>query len=292
MHESGGQTGWRLGRCGKECLRVLALVALCVGGGVGVLVWRTTAAHEVSHREARQLEPQRPSHPVGIDPRGTEVVPGNPPVPTGPRERRMREQLLRESAEETELVVFLTRVAAAQYHFAASVSVDEDEDGRGEFGGLQELGGHTGGRGVGEVLPPLLVGVLRPKSREGVMLRFGYAVRVWLPGRNGAGVAEPDSGYSRATGLDPNLCERAWCCYAWRARFGERESRVYFVNQQGAVLVSEGHERGETADGPPADAAFRTANSMIAEIALDGQSVGGRAWRRYELGEGESSRGR
>ena len=98
----------------------------------------------------------------------------------------------------------------------------------------------------------------------------GYYFRIFLPQRDGLGIAEGDEGH-RAGDVDPVLAETTWCAYAWPVERDVTGRRTFFVNQAGDVLAtSDGGYSGER--GPEAYAAFDPSShsyGITGKTALD-----------------------
>ena len=149
------------------------------------------------------------------------------------------------AANESAAIATLRSLASAEAQLCATGAIDEDKDGAGEYGFLGELSGMRPLRGQRETLEPAVLSpafgdLVDDGDGDGVVQRSGYWFQVWLPARNGGGIAE------RAT-LSPlkvnvNAAEQAWCAYAWPVEPGTTGRRVFFINQEGDVLVFDNPE--------------------------------------------------
>jgi hypothetical protein len=199
--------------------------------------------------------------------------------------RSLREQVepalqrSRLAANEVAAMATLRNVISAQAQFQQSAKADEDNDGTGEYGGFLELSGAVAGR-MGEVLnPPVLSGRFRKLVPEGVVVGLGYCYRMFLPGKGGVGVGEPQGGFSAAAKLDPELGEVAFVCYAWPEKQGETGSRTFFINQEGDILVTADSNYSGPASGPAADAAFRGHAKIVGATAANSTGADGNTWK-------------
>jgi hypothetical protein len=172
-----------------------------------------------------------------------------------------------ESAARTTLKVLSS--AAAQF-WAASL-VDEDGDGKGEFGTFSEMSGALPlRRNKVKANPPLLSAPFKTQADDGTFLRDGYRYALWLPGPGGVGVRETKHGLA-AGRTDPNLAEQYWVCYAWPEEFDKTGRYTYVITQASEIFrVSDKRYSGDAA--PKAGAAFQpveTAPDITGMIATD-----------------------
>ena len=140
------------------------------------------------------------------------------------------------AANEAATIASLRSMAASQGQFQGNVIVDQDEDGEGEFGFLQELAGTALPRGkTSPVYPPFLAksfGV----TRNGVVTKNGYHFYIYLPGKDGA-MGERDGNAPTDRG-SANLQEKYWVCYAWPVEYQKTGTQVFAVNQGGTVIAA------------------------------------------------------
>lgn len=114
----------------------------------------------------------------------------------------------------------LRGLAAAQAQFRASCALDEDGDGKGEYGHFLDLSA--------QVKPP----VLASKWAGGTATELtmdGYRFGIYLP-------------------ADPDLRETSWVVYAWPEKYGWSGRRVFGIDQSGDIIVgqnAEGRYSGE-----------------------------------------------
>ena len=189
----------------------------------------------------------------------------------------------REAAGQTAVVATLRNLVVAQAQLQQSGAADEDRDGTGEYGGFVELSGKAAGRMRGPLAPPVISAAFRALNANAEVQRSGYLFKAYLPGAGGAAVGEdPVLGFVEGAGLDPNLSETAWCCYAWPVSYGTTHGRTFFVNQGGDVLACEVPAYSGSGNGPPADRAFETAGSItgLADVGGPGQNPDGEVWRQ------------
>lgn len=183
----------------------------------------------------------------------------------------------RRGAQQTAAIATLRNVASAQAQTQATACVDEDRDGTGEFAGFREMSGAVAGRMSDVLIPPVLSSAFRTLSPHGEAQRNGYLYRFYLPGPRGRGVGESEAGFDAGSGIDPDLAETTWCCYAWPAEPGA--SRLtFFMNQAGDVLATEADYAGP-GGGPAPDAAFVRSGAITGKTATEQRGSDGNVWR-------------
>jgi hypothetical protein len=185
-------------------------------------------------------------------------------------------QELGRSANEAAAIATLQNLISAQAHIQASGLIDGDADGNGEYGGFREMTGAARGRMHRPLLPPILSGAFRSLNGNGEATRSGYLFRIYLPDREGYGVGEPERGFTDEM-VDPQACERAFCCYAWPQEAGRTGVRAFFTNQEGDILFTDATYSG-TGAGPRSDAAFLQADSIMGPKASGGRGADGNQW--------------
>ncbi len=197
----------------------------------------------------------------------------------------------RVAANESAAIANLLAITSAQAAFVEQREIDEDRDGRGEYGFLGELAGARVLRGQRErIAPPMLTetfGVLQDDGDgDGVLQRSGYWFQVWLPARSGTAVAEPASP-AAAVQVHPDAAERAWCAYAWPVEPGSTGQRVFFINQEGEVLAFDnpggifGGLAGAGGRQPNFDSAL-TRPDLEAATARSRRSADGTVWHALD----------
>ncbi len=185
------------------------------------------------------------------------------------------------SANETAAIATLRNIISAEAQFQQSAKADTDNDGTGEYGGFLEMSGGGAGRMGSLLSPPVLSGAFRVLNVAGEVSRSGYFFRVYLPDAVGAGVGEPQSGYTAAM-VDADLVETTWCTYAWPVNYGQSGNRTFFTNQGGDVVATENSAYSGTAGGPTSDAAFNPADagSITGAVAIAIVGVDGSTWKQ------------
>ncbi len=184
------------------------------------------------------------------------------------------------SANETAAIATIRNIVSAQAQFQQGGNADTNANGHGEYGGFAELSGALAGRMNGPLVPPVLSGQFRLLSGDGAISRSGYLFRMFLPSPAGAGVPEPTTGYADNGSVGANAAESAWCCYAWPVNYNQTGNRTFFTNQSGDVLFAEDPSYQGPNGGPPFDAAYLDAGSMMGSVAIGGIGADGNTWRQ------------
>jgi prepilin-type N-terminal cleavage/methylation domain-containing protein len=167
------------------------------------------------------------------------------------------------STNETAAIATLRNVISAEAQFQQSAKADVDSDGTGEYGGFVEMSGGGAGRMATVLSPPVLSGAFRVLNAQGSVSRSGYFFLMHLPAAAGVAVPEPQAGYVAASGLNPDLAETTWCCYAWPVNYGQSGNRTFFTNQGGDVVATESASYTGAAGGPQAGAAFQAGGATV-----------------------------
>lgn len=144
------------------------------------------------------------------------------------------------AANETATIGNLRSLASAQSAFQARQVVDQDTDGHGEYGFLQELAGKVVPRGGLNLLdPPSISQSLGNVVGAGVVTKSGYALVMFLPSGAGVPIQEPPPGAAAAADpADANSQEALWCCYAIPMAINNTGNRAFVVNQQAQVYAT------------------------------------------------------
>src|SRR5687768_9193005 len=184
------------------------------------------------------------------------------------------------SANETAAIATLRNIVSAQAQFQQSAKADTDGDGTGEYGGFVELSGAAAGRMAAILNPPVLSGAFRVLNANGQVSRSGYFFRMYLPAPGGAGVGEPQAGFTAAL-VNADLSETTWCSYAHPVNFGQSGNRTFFTNQGGDVTATEAPAYSGTGAGPLPDAAFRPpAGTITTQVAIAAAGNDANTWRQ------------
>jgi len=172
----------------------------------------------------------------------------------------------RRNANEAAAIATLKNISSAQAQCQASGVIDVNGNGAGEYGSFAELAGAVAVRsGSSKIAPPVLSSAFAKVDGDGIVTRSGYHFRIYLPDVKSRGVHE--NGLS-VTGVDPNLAEVLWCCYAWPTAAGDSGNRAFFINQAGDVLAcknADGRYSG-AAQGPSVLAAFDAGSTDIGAV--------------------------
>jgi prepilin-type N-terminal cleavage/methylation domain-containing protein len=189
-------------------------------------------------------------------------------------------QLLRSkiSANEAAAIGTLTTLRTAQAQFRQALCVDQNANGEGEYGLLQELAGiikcrgRTTSRSPGEFISQELGGV----DANGAATKSGYMFLVFLPTATGIAKSEGEIGSGAvAVAADGPYQEVRWCCYAWPASRTDTGNRAFVVTQAGTVYQSPNDGLKQAYSGtqriPGADSAFVRAAGIQPALNLGGR---------------------
>ena len=183
------------------------------------------------------------------------------------------------SANETAAIATLRNIISAQAQFQQGAKADTDNDGTGEYGGFVELSGQAAGRMVAILVPPVLSGAFRVLNVNGEVSRSGYFFHMYLPDATGAGIAEPQTGFTGAL-LNADLAETTWCAYAWPVNYQQSGNRTFFTNQAGDLIATEAAAYSGTGAGPSPDASFKVAGSITGSVAIGAIGADGNTWKQ------------
>jgi prepilin-type N-terminal cleavage/methylation domain-containing protein len=143
-------------------------------------------------------------------------------------------------ANETSTIGTLRSLASAQAEFQARQIVDQDADGLGEYGFLQEMAGSVIPRGAATMLdPPSISQALGNVDATGVATKSGYVLVFFLPGGGGAEIQEPALGaFPGPVPADANFQETRWACYGIPQTIRNTGNRAFIINQQAEVYAT------------------------------------------------------
>ncbi|BBM86026.1 DUF3352 domain-containing protein [Candidatus Uabimicrobium amorphum] len=185
-------------------------------------------------------------------------------------------------ANEASAIATLRTISSSQAMFQSSAVLDQNENGTGEYGFLQELSGQQNLRGKNHTIPSAYLATMN--FRDGIAEKSGYYFYCYLPGSNGTAVGEKDA--SSATGDDATLLqENGFVVYAWPIRYGNTGERVFAINQSGEVIscYTSSYSRWNI---PKADAAYADAkdsSNLQGKFSVNDMGQDGNYW--YSLYE-------
>jgi len=127
--------------------------------------------------------------------------------------------------------------------FRENALVDQDGDGVGEYGFIQELRGTADLRGRKGMKTPeyfFFPDVVPLELVDGIFQGSGYCFKLYLPGDAGAALSEEKGKplpLANAEGID--LQEKHFVLYAWPQRLGKTGNRAYAISEQGEVWKTQ-----------------------------------------------------
>lgn len=167
--------------------------------------------------------------------------------------------------QQAEAAVALRLGFHYQMQLHHDATLDQDRDGRGEFG---------------------LAFDLLPMQRRNQVLVAGdrrvligaYLFEVFLPGRDG----HLASGLAADAAVDADGAEQHFAILAWPARAGDGEARVFHVDERGIVTWSEAAGRCGHRQAPAPGCAFASdsTGAFGAALAIDARGRDGQVWHR------------
>jgi hypothetical protein len=179
---------------------------------------------------------------------------------------------------EAAVIAALRELADAQERAREKKLIDRNRDGVGEYGFFGELAGRSSVRSSkGEPRPlvePVLPGAYGGVSSGQVELH-GYLFKIYLPGPRRSFLAEGGR-------PDARLAAAHWCCYAWPRLDGVTGRKLFFINQDGVLLVSDNrrHRYEGNFSRPSPRAAFTAGDADIAgRVAVDRVGADGDLWK-------------
>lgn len=193
-------------------------------------------------------------------------------------------QQARLNENESAVIAALKNISSAQSQMQASGLIDRDRNGSGEYAFFAELAGAVPLRGTSARCAPAVLSAAFGTLRQSRVHRGGYVFQMFLPDRDGQGIAEDPSGGDVGcdNGIDAEMAETLWCCYAWPDRAGASGNRAFFVNQSGDVLATNCRGRGYDGERSSCafDAAFAAsaAGGMLSPVAANTVGRDGNIW--------------
>lgn len=164
------------------------------------------------------------------------------------------------SANEGAASATLRSLASAQTSFLKSASVDQDNDGSGEYGVFNELTGATTLRGCGnpelgqpKQRPALSVTDLSVALRStsgNFATKSGYNFQIFLPGEskvitdNGTDPLEPLNSSIASHDATIQQQENRFICYSWPVTYRSSGVRAFVVDQSAEVYASANTSSG------------------------------------------------
>ena len=140
----------------------------------------------------------------------------------------------------------LWSLVTAQAQFQSQAQVDQNKNGIGEYGLLNELCGASnlrdaqGGCSLPPVIPTFISPMFRVDSSAGYATRYGYRFQVFLPHSQNVVSDQPAPPKGSQDQASILAQETRWIGYAWPVKFGAGGSsrRCFVTDQDGAVLAS------------------------------------------------------
>lgn len=132
----------------------------------------------------------------------------------------------RMAANEGAAIGALRTIATSQYSFQVNREVDQDRDGVGEYGLLNELSGNTRLRGAGgrqtdkPVVTTYITSKLAAQNEQGFAVKSGFCFKIYLP-HQGEMLSDKKDGVMGSRDQESiDAQEFYFIAYAWPLVFG------------------------------------------------------------------------
>lgn len=185
------------------------------------------------------------------------------------------------NANESAAISTLRNVVSAQAQIQAQAAIDVDGDGIGEHGFFAEMAGAVALRGAGIILVPAVLSGALGIVNASFVNKAGYLFGLYLPGPAGAPVLEAAAGGDPG-GLNDDLCENTWACYAWPVNRQNTGNRTFMVNMSGDLLQTNNAvlNYSGAAAAPAGDAAYvvASAGDITGALAIGVAGNDGNTW--------------
>ena len=206
------------------------------------------------------------------------------------------------SANETSAIATIRSIVSAQAQLGAVGRIDNDSDGRGEYGTFLEMtgsvgvrAGYNGGSPAGcdfsrkgsPLAPPVLSSVMGSIGADGFATKGGYAYMIFFPDTGDpadfvheTGPAS-SAGFAGGTGLvGVDLSESYWCCYAQPVAYRNSGNRRFFASHRGDIMQSSNDvaKAAGTSSAVNGNSAF-LASGATSEIAVGTAGRDGDVWK-------------
>ncbi|GEM_PF-2571109 len=157
-------------------------------------------------------------------------------------------------ANESNAMGSLKAISTGQVMFMSDGLVDQNGNGRGEFGFLSELGGAAPCRKSGTQVESefYIPAVLGKVDAHGVAKKNGYCFKVYLPDGRGGAVEETDREVPRVGREGARMQERAFIVYAWPEEPGKTGLRMFAIDPQGMIFAKDCADEASAPSGSPA----------------------------------------
>lgn len=189
----------------------------------------------------------------------------------------------RDQANEASAIASLKTIVTGQFQFQNAVGVDQNANGVGEFGFLQELAGTSPCRTDGGLdgptyaAAPFIPQILGLVDAEGRAMKNGYYFKLFLPGEQEAIAAGMQLPVGEAA-LAP-LQETTFVAYAWPVEWGQGGRQTFFVDATGQIYATDAMYSGDFAPEPSAAFSPESQNPRnLQGMAGMGEGLDGNFW--------------
>lgn len=191
------------------------------------------------------------------------------------------------NVNEVAAIATLKNLSSAQAQCQASGTIDDNGNGRGEFGYFGELAGGVpvregGGLSTTTFLNPPVLSRAFGQVTASRVLRAGYLFQIYLPDSALGHVLEAAGGGATGGAVDAPVAEVLWACYAWPASYPNTGMRAFFVDHSGDILACRNSiARCNGASNAPlaGTAAYLSAAvTMASSVAANQTAADGELW--------------
>lgn len=185
-------------------------------------------------------------------------------------------------ANESSAIATLRTIATSQAMFQSAGVLDQNENGSGEYGFLQELTGQQNLRGKNHAIPSPYVSSMN--FRDGIAEKSGYYFYCYLPGSGGKAMGEKNAA-DEADADAVSLQESNFVVYAWPVTYGNSGERVFAVNQEGEITACYASSY-DLWNIPQANAAYtdsKGSSNLQGKFAIHDMGQDGNYW--YNTGD-------
>jgi len=178
----------------------------------------------------------------------------------------------------------LRKIRIAQEAFKRDAVVDQDGDGKGEYGFLPELAlGSAARANSGAKGKAYVSGVFALPEPGGYVEKYGYYFVVFLPGSSWRDGPKPPAGKREFIARFAQAQERRWIAYAWPAVAGKTASGALAADGTGIYISDNLVARFDGEPGMPAPHAALNGTGLEAVVPVVGTpSLCGELWTRVE----------
>ncbi len=160
----------------------------------------------------------------------------------------------RTKANEKSAIAALKSLATAQTMFQYSAAVDQDDDGTGEFGFIQELAGVVNLRGKSAPVDTSYISKelgFSASNNYGIAIKNGYCFLCYLPSSETSWINEAVPLITINSKHAINAQENKYIIYAWPQNYGSSGTRAFSVTESGEIYSCANYSKFSGNDNIP-----------------------------------------